>query len=84
MYLWDANIVRHFGVGHPRLSSHIYRVGWNQIALPTPVIAEVMRGRSDYALKATPQQAVLAHQLLLDTYNTLQNFQTVLFDADCA
>lgn len=84
MYLWDANIVRHFGEGHPNLAQHIHRVGWEQIALPTPVIAEVMRGRSEHALKSTPQQAILAHQLLVETYNTLQNFETVIFNSECA
>ncbi len=84
MYLWDANIFRHFGEEHPRLVHHIHRVGWQNVGLPSPVVAEVLRGRADYALKATPAQAILAHQLLLKTYSTLQNFRVVFFDEQCA
>jgi len=54
MYLWDANIVRYFGQGHPTLRLHLWRVSWAEIALPSVVVAEVLRGRCDFALKASP------------------------------
>src|ERR687894_2113114 len=84
MYLWDANIVRHLGQGHPTLRLHLLRVPWSEIALPSVVVAEVLRGRCDFALKATPVEAPLAHQRLLDTQQMLSHFQIVVFDAACA
>jgi len=54
MYLWDANIVRYFGQGHLTLRLHLLRVPWAEIALPLVVEAEVLRGRCDFALKASP------------------------------
>ena len=54
MYLWDANILRHFGQGHATLRLYLLRVPWTEIALPSVVVAEVLRGRCEFALKATP------------------------------
>jgi predicted nucleic acid-binding protein len=54
MYLWDANIVRHFAPGHATLRLHLLRVPWSDIALPSVVVAEILRGRCDAALKASP------------------------------
>jgi hypothetical protein len=54
MYLWDANILRHFGQGHATLRLYLLRVPWAEIALPSVVVAEVLRGRCEFALKATP------------------------------
>ena len=48
------------------------------------VVAEVLRGRCDFALKATPTEAPLAHQRLLETQQMLAQFQVVVFDAACA
>jgi predicted nucleic acid-binding protein len=84
MYLWDANILRAFGQGHATLRSYLLRVPWSEIALPSVVVAEVLRGRCDFALKATPAEAPLAHQRLLDTQQMLSQFQIVVFDAACA
>ena len=84
MYLWDANIVRAFGKGHATLRSYLLLVPWSEIALPSVVIAKVLRGRCDFALKATPAEAPLAHQRLLDTQQMLSQFQVVVFDAACA
>jgi predicted nucleic acid-binding protein len=84
MYLWDANILRAFGQGHATLRSYLLRVPWSEIALPSVVVAEVLRGRCDFALKATPAEAPLAHQRLLDTQQMLSQFQVVVFDAACA
>jgi predicted nucleic acid-binding protein len=84
MYRWDANILRAFGQGHATLRSYLLRVPWSEIALPSVVVAEVLRGRCDFALKATPVEAPLAHQRLLDTQQMLSHFQIVVFDAACA
>jgi predicted nucleic acid-binding protein len=84
MYLWDANTRRAFGQGHATLRSYLLRVRWSEIALPSVVVAEVLRGRCDVALKATPAEAPLAHQRWLDTQQMLAQFQIVVFDAACA
>jgi predicted nucleic acid-binding protein len=84
MYLWDSNILRAFGQGHVTLRSYLLRVPWSEIALPSVVVAEVLRGRCDFALKATPAEAPLAHRRLLDTQQMLSQFQVVVFDAVCA
>lgn len=65
MYLWDTNILRHFGEGHPILKLYLQRVPWSEIALPSVVVAEVLRGWCEFALKATPSRAPFAHRLLL-------------------
>ena len=80
MYLWDANILRHFGQGHATLRLYLLRVPWDEIALPSVVVAEVLRGRCEFALKATPAEAPLAHQRLLDTQQMLAQFHSVVFD----
>lgn len=84
MYLWDANILRHFAEGNPILKAHLERIDWPQIALPSVVVAEVLRGRCEFALKATPIQAPQAHQRLLDTMAMLQAFDIAPFDEECA
>jgi len=84
MYLWDANILRHFAEGDPILKAHLERIEWHQIALPSVVVAEVLRGRCEFALKATPTQAPQAYQRLLDTMDMLQAFDIVPFDEACA
>jgi predicted nucleic acid-binding protein len=84
MYLWDANILRAFGQGHATLRLYLLRVPWSEIALPSVVVAEVLRGRCDVALKATPAEAPLAHRRLLDTQQMLAQFQIVVFDTACA
>lgn len=62
MYLWDANILRHFGQGHPTLRLHLSRIPWSEIALPSVVVAEVLRGRCDFALQAAPLVVVTRNQ----------------------
>jgi predicted nucleic acid-binding protein len=83
MYLWDTNIVRHFGQGHPTLRAHLLRVPWAEIALPSVVVAEVLRGRCEFALKASPADAPLAHQRLLETQQMLTQFRVVPLDESC-
>jgi predicted nucleic acid-binding protein len=80
VYLWDANILRHFEEGHPTLRLYLSRIPWSEIALPSVVVAELLRGRSDFALKASPTQAPLAHELLQKTRLMLAEFNVVLFD----
>lgn len=60
------------------------RVPWAEIALPSVVVAEVLRGRCEFALNATPAEAPLAHQRLLDTPQMLAQFRIVVFDVACA
>lgn len=84
MYLLDSNILRHFGEGHPILQLYLERTPWSKIALPSIVVAEVMQGRSAFALKALPSVAPLAHSLLLRTFHLLGQFNVILFDDRCA
>lgn len=83
MYLWDANIVRAFGQGHPTVRLHLTRTSWAEIALPSVVVAEILRGRCEAALKAIPREAPLAHQHLHEMQQMLSHFQIVLFDERC-
>lgn len=80
MYLWDANILRHYGEEHPTLHRHVQRVSWAEIAIPSVVVAEVLRGRCEFALKAPPEKAALAHSLLVETQKYLTQFNQLLFD----
>jgi predicted nucleic acid-binding protein len=84
MYLWDANILRHFGQDHPTLRLHLQRIPWTSIALPSVVVAELVRGRCEFALKATPEQAPEAHRRLLETLDMLSQFHIVVFGPACA
>ena len=84
MYLLDANILRHFAEGHPTLHTHLQSIVWSEIALPSIVIAETLRGRCEFALKATPNQAPFAHQQLIATQQMLQRFNVVIFDTASA
>ncbi len=74
MWLWDSNILRHFGEKHPILYLHLQQTSWAEIALPSVVVAESLRGRCDFALKASPEQAPIAHQRLLQTQQLLSQF----------
>ena len=84
MYLWDTNILTHHVNGDATLRAHLQLTPWAQIALPSVVVAEVLRGRSDFALKAAIKQLPQAHQLLVDTQKLLGTFQVVVFDESCA
>lgn len=80
MYLWDTNILRSHAENHPSVIAHSKKVPESEIALPSVVVAEVLRGRCDYALKAPPEKAHQAHQLLLETLRMLVAFQIVPFN----
>ena len=84
MYLWGANILRHFGQGHPTLRLHLLRVPWGEIALPSVVVAEVLRGRCEFALKASLAQAPSAHERLQETLQMLSRFHIMVFDQTSA
>ena len=84
MHLWDSNILRHYATGHATLDAHLQRVSLTDIALPSIVVAEVLCGRCEYALKAELAQLPLAHALLLETWRTLEKFQVIVFDEQMA
>src|SRR5215831_8452852 len=84
MYLWDANILRAFGQGHTTVRLYLLCVPWAEIALPSVVVAESLHKQCEFALKATPAEAPLAHQRLLDTQQMLAQFHIVVFDMACA
>jgi len=83
MYIWDSNILRHFGEEHPTLFLHLGRVPPSQIALPSVTVAEVLRGRCERALKAEPEYLPFAHTLLAETLDILNKFRILQFDEKC-
>ena len=84
MYLWDTNILAHFTSQHPVLALHLQRVKSEEIALPSPTVAEFLRGRTDFAVKATPEQAVQAHRLLKQSQELIAQFEVLLFNDEDA
>ena len=80
MYLWDSDILRHFGEGHPTLRLRLARTPWPEIALPSIVVAEVLRGRCEFALKAPSVKAPIAHRRLFETMRLLNRFNVLVFD----
>lgn len=56
----------------------------DKIALPSVVVAEVLRGRCDFALKASPAEAPLAHRRLLEMQQMLSRFHVIVFDEPAA
>ncbi len=80
MYLLDSNTLRAYLKGHQTVIAHTLRVPSEEIALPSIVAAEALRGRCEYVLKATADQVELADKLLQETLRTLQSFQFVTFD----
>lgn len=80
MYLWDSNTLRHHIDGHPMVDRYLQRVPDSEIALPSIVVAEALRGRCEFVLKAAPDQAPFANELLLQTLAVLQSFQILVFD----
>lgn len=84
LYLWDSNILRHYADGNLTLHEKLQRVTPSVVALPSVVMAETLRGRSEYALKATPEQSPFAHDLLLKTLQMIQRFQILPFDQQSA
>jgi predicted nucleic acid-binding protein len=80
VYLWNSNILRAYVQGHPTVIQHTRRATGNQIALPSVVAAEALRGRCELLLKATPEQVAVAEKLLQETIQTLQGFQQASFD----
>lgn len=77
MFLWDSNILRYHNQGHPTLQAHLRIVPRSQVALPSVVVAEVLRGRCEFALKSTPDQMPFAHMQLLKELRFLRRFRIV-------
>ena len=80
MFLWDTNILRYHNQAHPTLQAWLERIPRNQVALPSIVVAEVLRGRCEFALKATPAQFEFAHAQLLNELRVLRRFRIVFPD----
>ncbi len=74
MYLLDTNVLPHYISGDKILLANLQRVDSTQVAFPTVVVAEAMRGRSEYALKAPPDKVAHAHSLLLETWQIRHKF----------
>ncbi len=84
-YFWDTNILTLFGYNpdHAILRQHIERVSWDEIFLPSVVVAEAWRGRLrkvDAVPKAKPEQAILPHGKLAETHKILRRFKIIPFD----
>jgi len=73
-------MIGHYTDQHPTLMRHVQRVAWDEISLPTPTVAEVLRGRAEFALKADPERAVWAHAQFLQTHRLVTKFRLFLFD----
>jgi predicted nucleic acid-binding protein len=80
MYLLDSNVLREYLRSNATLQAHLEGVPREELALPSAVAAEALRGRCEYALKAEPAQAVTAHALLLETLHTVVSFHLITFD----
>ncbi len=80
MFLFDSNIIRHLAEGDENLAKHISKIELTEIALPSIVAAEILRGRADFVLKATSEQLVVAHTYFLQTLELVKTFQIVTFD----
>jgi predicted nucleic acid-binding protein len=83
MYLWDSNIFRYFGQENTNLMLHLKFVEPDEIALPSVVVAEILKGRSEFALKAEPHQLPSAHKLLFQTQKVLNKFKVEIFNEQC-
>jgi predicted nucleic acid-binding protein len=88
VWLWDANIVRAFSdrntEGHDPVLERADRVGWDEIALPIVVAAELLDGRLSYLREAhrrTPQHLLTAFERIDATVRLLTLFPIVGFDA---
>jgi len=84
MFLWDTNIFTDFEKGNSILQLYLNKIPWTEIALPSVVVAEILRGRYKYALTATPEKLPLAHKILAETRETLDKFNIAVFDERCA
>jgi tRNA(fMet)-specific endonuclease VapC len=84
LYLWDTQILRHYGEGNENLFKHLQKTSRQEVTLPSVVAAEILRGRADFALKAAPEQLPLAHATLLQTIKLLDDFQIIAFNEKCA
>ena len=51
--------------------------------MPSVVVAEILRGRCDFALKADSNKLPSAYKLLIQTHKILSKFKIILFDEKC-
>jgi predicted nucleic acid-binding protein len=84
MYLWDSNTLRAYAESQSALLARLQQVNRSEVALPSVVVAEALRGRAEYALKAdTGERLAAAHRLLMQTQETIATFQVIVFDEAC-
>ena len=62
LYLWDTNVVSLYAKNHPVLTQHLARVSWDQIGLPSVVIAEMLRVRVAHVLRTVAKPSSRLHQ----------------------
>lgn len=84
MFLFDSNIIRHLAEGNENLAKHIRKHDLTEYALPSVVVAEIIKGRADFVLKATPEQSVIAHKYFIQTLELVNTFQILVFDEKSA
>lgn len=82
MFLLDTNILRRLGLDYEAAQGEIIRTPWSEIALPSVVVAEALRGRAEQVLKADASDLVQAHERFRDTRRFLLHFNVVSFDVE--
>ncbi len=79
-YLPDTNVLRHYTDGHQTLLDNLARKPLEQIAIPSVIFAEQMRGRYDALLKAEPQNLLREQERLIGTQAVLSAFTILYID----
>jgi predicted nucleic acid-binding protein len=79
-YLLDTNVLRHYTDGHQTLLDNLASVPLEQVAVPSIVFAEHMRGRYDALLKAEPQNLLREQERLIGTQAVLSAFSILYLD----
>src|SRR5215813_15573142 len=79
-YLLDTNVLRHYTDGHQTLLDNLASVRLEQVAVPSIVFAEQMRGRYDALLKAEPQNLLREQERLIGTQAVLSAFSILYLD----
>ncbi len=81
MYLLDTDTLTHLQAGHPRVVRHLHELTDPDVGITIITKIELLRGRYDYILKATPGPELLkAQQLLSRTEAFLDLLQVILVD----
>jgi predicted nucleic acid-binding protein len=79
-YLLDTNVLRHYTEGHQTLLDNLASVPLEQVAIPSIVFAEQMRGRYDALLKAEPHNLLREQERLIGTQLVLSAFSILYLD----